>query len=97
MNIETIPNLVRDSRRFHQIVSTFTRYGLAPWLSGINASWIKKQLVAADGRQISDLSQGARLREAFTELGTTFIIVTHDQAEALAEMLHLVLPALDGS
>ena len=73
MRVDTIPNLVRDSKRFHQIVSTFARYGLAPWLSGVKSDWIQKHLQSADGRQISEMSVGVQIREAFTELGTTFI------------------------
>ncbi len=73
MNVDTIPNLVRDTKRFHQIVSTLARYGLAPWLSGIKSDWVQRLLQSADGRQISEMTVGARLREAFTELGPTFI------------------------
>ncbi len=73
MKIDTIPNLVRDSKRFHQIVSTLAKYGLAPWLSTVKADWIQKYFQSADGRQISHLTAGAQIREAFTELGTTFI------------------------
>src|SRR5210317_430905 len=73
MKIEAIPNLVRDGKRMHEIASTLARYGLAPWLSNVNASWLQKHFQMADGQQISDLPPGAQMREAFTELGTTFI------------------------
>ncbi|MCH2179849.1 MAG: AarF/ABC1/UbiB kinase family protein [Mariniblastus sp.] len=73
MKIESLPNLVRDSKRFHHIVSTLARYGLAPWLSHVKASWVQKYFQAADGQQISELTKGERLRLAMTELGTTFI------------------------
>lgn len=73
MKLETLPNLVRDSKRFHKIVSTLVRYGLAPWLSHAKAGWIRKYFQASDGQQISDLTKGERMRLAMTELGPTFI------------------------
>ena len=73
MRIEAIPNMVRDGKRLHQIVSTLAKYGLAPWVSNVNASWVQKHFQLTDGQQISELTQGAQMREAFTELGTTFI------------------------
>lgn len=73
MKIDALPNLFRDGKRLQQIVSTLAKYGLAPWISGINAAWLQKHFQAVDGQQISSLSDGARMREAFTELGTTFI------------------------
>jgi ubiquinone biosynthesis protein len=73
MKIDALPNLVRDSKRLHEVVSTLVRYGLAPWLEKANVGWVRKHLRAASGEQIGELSQGARLRLAMTELGTTFI------------------------
>ena len=73
MRIEAIPQLVRDGKRFNQIVGTFAKYGLAPWLTNVKATWVQKLFVTADGKQIGELSEGAQLRLAFTELGTTFI------------------------
>ena len=73
MKIDAIPNLVRDGKRLHQIVSTLAKYGLAPWISNVNASWLQKHFQDDAGQQLSDLTGGARMREAFTELGTTFI------------------------
>ncbi len=73
MKLEAIPNLVRDSKRLHEIVATFAKYGLAPWLTSVKADWLQKHFQLADGRQIGDLSSGVAMREAFTELGTTFI------------------------
>jgi len=73
MKLDSLPNLVRDSKRLHEVVSTLGRYGLAPWLEKVNVGWLRKQLESADGQRIADLSQGARLRLAMTDLGTTFI------------------------
>ncbi len=73
MRIEALPQIVRDSKRFHHIVSTFTKYGLAPWLKNVNAQWVQRIFQTSDGQQIAELSDGAALREALTDLGTTFI------------------------
>ncbi len=73
MSIEALPQLIRDSKRFHQIVSTLAKYGLAPWLNNVNADWVQKHFRSADGQQIGELTQGAQLRLALTDLGTTFV------------------------
>jgi hypothetical protein len=57
MKLETLPNLVRDSKRFHQIVSTLVRYGLAPWLSHVKANWVRRYFQAADGLQLTAPTQ----------------------------------------
>ena len=64
---------VRDVKRMNEIVAVLARYGLAPWLQGVKVDWIQNQFKARGGDQIAELSQGAQLREALTELGTTFI------------------------
>ena len=69
MKIDTLPNLVRDSRRFHEIVSTLVKYGLAPWLSGIKANWIQRHFESSDGQRLSELTQGARLATGTNRVG----------------------------
>ncbi|MGI9518078.1 MAG: ABC1 kinase family protein [Pirellulaceae bacterium] len=73
MKIEALPSMLRDSKRLHQIVKTLAKYGLAPWLTNVKAEWIQKQFRSADGEQIGEMSEGARIRMALTELGTTFV------------------------
>ncbi len=73
MNIDAFPQLVRDTRRLSEIISTLAKYQLAPWISTINAAWIQGHFQSVDGEPISELEPGVRMREAFTELGTTFI------------------------
>ncbi len=73
MKIDTVPQFARDSKRLHEIISTFAKYGLAPWLKNIQVNWVQKHFQSSDGQRISELSQGVRLRMVFTELGTTFI------------------------
>jgi ubiquinone biosynthesis protein len=62
-----------DRKRLEQIVRILAVYGLADWLGKELPTFVEKRLVARDGRSISDMTPAERLREAFTELGTTFI------------------------
>ena len=49
------------------------KYGIAPWLSNVQADWVQSRLRSDDGQKIGDLSEPVRVRMALTELGTTFI------------------------
>jgi ubiquinone biosynthesis protein len=73
VDINLIPSLVRNTQRFQQIVSILAKYRLAPWLSELPANWVKDLFVDGDGVRIAELSTAVRVREALTELGTTFI------------------------
>lgn len=73
MKMEAIPRMVRGSKRFQEVLAILAKYGLANWLSHANLDWIQRHFRTADGENIADLSEGAKLRLAFTELGTTFI------------------------
>ena len=85
-----LPGHKIDPKRFDEIVRTLARYGLAEWLGKDIPDLIEKRLVTADGRSISDLSQEERIREAFTELGTTFIKL----GQVLSTRADLVGPVL---
>jgi ubiquinone biosynthesis protein len=63
----------RNAKRVGEILAILGRYGLADWLSGLNYDWIHGRLVSFDGARLGQLTQEARIRLAFTELGTTFI------------------------
>ncbi len=73
MDIDAIPLLIRDTKRFHEVAATLTKYGLAPWMRSVRADWVQKLFLDREGGHIGDLSKPARLRKALTELGTTFI------------------------
>lgn len=62
-----------ELKRFNEIVRTLGKYGLADWLGERRPEFVEKRLTTADGRRIADLSREERIREALTELGTTFI------------------------
>jgi ubiquinone biosynthesis protein len=65
--------MVRNAGRFHEVVAVAAKYGLAPWLSNVQADWVQRHFRSRDGRQISELTEPQRVRMALAELGTTFI------------------------
>jgi ubiquinone biosynthesis protein len=46
---------------------------LADWVKGLNFSWVQERIKSLDGQHIPNLKIEERVRQAFTELGTTFI------------------------
>jgi len=73
VDVTDLPRIVRNTARFHEVVSVAMKYGIAPWLGGVRAEWVQRHLRTTDGQQISDLPEDVRIRMALTELGTTFI------------------------
>lgn len=73
MEVTDLPRLVRNTARFHEVVSVAMKYGVAPWLSGLRTEWVQRHLRTTDGQQISELPEAVRVRMALTELGTTYI------------------------
>ena len=73
MEVSDLPKLVRNAGRFNEVVAVALKYGIAPWLSNVQADWIQRRLRSDDGQKIGDLSEPVRVRMAMTELGTTFI------------------------
>jgi ubiquinone biosynthesis protein len=71
--VSDLPKLVRNAARFNEVVAVALKYGIAPWLSNVQADWVQRLLRSNDGQQIGDLSEPERVRIALTELGTTFI------------------------
>ncbi len=73
MSTMLLPNMTRNAKRFETIVRTLARYGLADWVRDWNPDFVKDSFKDVDGRSISEQPREVRLRQAFTELGTTFI------------------------
>ncbi len=71
--ITSVPQLYRNVRRWTEIVSILSKYGLADWLSRFNIDSITDLLRTQHGEAQSKLTQRARIRMALTELGPTFI------------------------
>ena len=49
MKITSIPQIYRNVRRWTEIVSVLSRYGLADWISRFNLEFAKDALKARDG------------------------------------------------
>ena len=72
-SIPSIPQLYRNAKRWADIASVLSKYGLAGWLSKFNIDLISDRLKAPDGEVLSKLTQESRIRCALLELGPTFI------------------------
>lgn len=73
MKIRSIPNLYRNVKRWTEIISVLSKYGLADWLAQTNIEFAKDRLKDRDGEAIARLTREARIRLTLTELGPTFI------------------------
>ncbi len=73
MRLRSLPNLFRNVKRWTDILSVLSKYGLADWLAGTNIEFIKDRLKDSAGENISRTTREARIRLALTELGPTFI------------------------
>ncbi len=73
MKISTIPHIYRNVKRWTEIISVLSKYGLADWISRFNLEFAKDALKAGDGEAIARHGYEARIRLALTELGPTFI------------------------
>jgi len=73
MKITTIPQLYRNVRRWTEIVTVLSKYGLADWLSRLHIDFVKDQLRDREGHSLARMTQETRIRLALGELGPTFI------------------------
>jgi ubiquinone biosynthesis protein len=72
-SIPSVPQVYRNVRRWTEIVSILSKYGLADWLSRFQFDFVTDLLKSSDGSAQSQLTQNQRIRLALTELGPTFI------------------------
>lgn len=73
INVRSIPHLYRNVKRWTEILTVLSKYGLADWLAPTNIDFIKDRLSSKAGESIARLTREARIRLALTELGPTFI------------------------
>ncbi len=73
MSISSIPQIYRNLKRWREILSVLSKYGLADWLSRTNIDFVKDQLKAPDVAALARLTPETRIRLALSELGPTFI------------------------
>ena len=71
--IPSVPQVYRNVRRWTEIVSVLSKYGLADWLSRFNIDFLTDLLKSSGEKSQSQLTQHARIRLALTELGPTYI------------------------
>jgi ubiquinone biosynthesis protein len=60
-------------KRWTEIISVLSRYGLADWLSQLNIDFAKDALRNRDGEILARHTRETRIRMALTDLGPTFI------------------------
>ncbi len=72
-SLPSIPHLYRNMRRWTEIFSVLSKYGLADWLSRTHIDFVKNQLKSPDGEVLARLTQAERVRLALSHLGPTFI------------------------
>lgn len=72
-SISSIPQLYRNVRRWTEILSVLSKYGLADWLSRLNIDILKDQIKSSSGGSLARESHHTRIRMALNELGPTFI------------------------
>src|SRR5687767_7972426 len=73
IKISSIPHIYRNVKRWTEIISVLSKFGLADWIARFNLEFVKDQLKARDGEIIAREPPEARIRLALTELGPTFI------------------------
>lgn len=72
VDVSQIPQLVRNSNRFREVVTVLVKHGLASWMKAVRLDWVQRVFQKNPGPQ-PDVSLEARVRLALTELGPTFI------------------------
>ncbi|MGL6075219.1 MAG: ABC1 kinase family protein [Fimbriiglobus sp.] len=90
IDITAIPQLARNLNRVAEMAGVLAKYGLADWLDRLDAKFLKRWVKDTQLDTLSDTTHEARIRLAFTELGTTFIKL----GQMLSTRRDLVGPAL---
>lgn len=73
MRITSIPQIYRNIRRWTEIISVLSKYGLADWISRSNVDFAKDHFKDRQGEALARQTQEKRIRLALTELGPAFI------------------------
>jgi ubiquinone biosynthesis protein len=85
-----VPQLARNINRFGEIAGVLVKYGLADWLDKLDSKFLHRLLSKTSLEPLAGVSHEARIRLAFTELGTTFIKL----GQMLSTRRDIVGPAL---
>jgi ubiquinone biosynthesis protein len=73
IKVRSIPHIYRNVKRWTEILSVLSKYGLADWLAQTNIDFVKDRLKDREGEALARLTREARIRLTLTELGPTFI------------------------
>jgi ubiquinone biosynthesis protein len=73
IKISSIPQIYRNVKRWTEILSVLSKYGLADWISRLNIDFAKDHLKDREGGALARHTPEKRIRLALTELGPTFI------------------------
>ena len=90
IDITSIPQLARNLGRVREIVTVLAKYGLADWIDRVDRKFLRRLVKHTAVQPLADATHEARVRMAFTELGTTFIKL----GQMLSTRRDLVGPAL---
>ncbi|HAN98373.1 MAG TPA: ABC transporter [Planctomycetaceae bacterium] len=71
--LPSIPQVYRNVKRWTEILSVLSKYGLADWLSRLNVDFVKDGIRSPDGGSLARESHETRIRLAMNELGPTFV------------------------
>ncbi|MDG2470151.1 MAG: AarF/ABC1/UbiB kinase family protein, partial [Pirellulaceae bacterium] len=71
--IHAIPQLYRNVRRWTEILSILSKFGLADWISRLRIDFVKDTLKSSAGESLARIPAAKRMRMAMSELGPTFI------------------------
>jgi ubiquinone biosynthesis protein len=63
------PQLVRNRKRFDEIIRTLAKYGLADWVREWDPEFVKDRFRASEGRKISEMTPGVRLLRSIGRSG----------------------------
>jgi ubiquinone biosynthesis protein len=73
IKVRSIPHIYRNVKRWTEIVTVLSKYGLADWLAQSNIDFVKDRLSSRAGESIARLTRESRIRLTLIELGPTFI------------------------
>lgn len=71
--MDALGRLQRNARRVGEVAAVLAKHGLAEGLQWLHVDWVQDRLRGTDGHRLQGQTLEARIRLAFTELGTTFI------------------------
>ena len=97
MKISSIPHIYRNVKRWTEIISVLSKFGLADWMSQSNIDFCKDQLTATDADFTvgsGALVQGPLLHLVMAMAGRSRYLTELD-GDGVAELRHRIKPSRD--